>query len=480
MNFPIDGQSAMTARKLEVIPTASGGQFTFTPDPDVSHFNLYVFAPQKNGDIELQLKDQNGTTYPDKLNRGFSSSTFDGYRLFQNGKLAVCVPYRTAKNLVMQGTWTGKLNFPRHEHSPEYEVYLVSKKEFPFPTEGSILKVNPVVFLKDNDSTEIVLRNLKKSLRGAENIFARAGISLACDPFRTVIDPNLHVSADFWNSHTQALTQQYGYANRLNLFFVENLDFKELETGSNSNPDKNALGISGGIPGMQGSLDHRSACLIKLSWDPDDLSQKYIAQRHRTIAHEIGHYLGLIHQPSSKNLMFAKATTGSVLSDDQVHVLQSQPMVFTQYLSSTKHRINKVKLEITTGNRNPGLFDGPGTSQSIRFYLGKYVGNKLENGFFSMVLNSGPYESYFQKADHTDILEFNLTNSVFIEDVSHWSLSSHRGSSSGLFWTWDWWDLKQVKVYLNDTLVFDEVLNTYVGGGGKESSVTKAINKQNL
>ncbi|MCB9730159.1 MAG: hypothetical protein H6744_12700 [Deltaproteobacteria bacterium] len=182
---------------------------------------------------------------------------------------------------------------------------------------------------------------IKKALADFEAAYAQAGIRIGrityrdIDPIYQVVDGYLGPDNDF----EAAARQTAGSPPGINLIFVREI----LDTASSAGAFGFILGISGGIPGPIGYTGNgRSAVIIDGS-PPAGTGDSTVGL---TMAHEVGHFLGLFHSsefPSfnqlhdpipdtpendTSNLMyFEGGSAGAKLSPQQSAVMRGNPWI---------------------------------------------------------------------------------------------------------------------------------------------------------
>lgn len=187
--------------------------------------------------------------------------------------------------------------------------------------------------------------NVQKILDAFAGIYAAIGISLGTVTYRDV-DPGLQVVDGFngkGNDFEAVAATAAGAPPGVNVFFVREL----TDSASPMAAFGVILGISGGVPGPAAlEANGRSAVLISTA-DVPGQPKGDATHMGVTMAHEVGHYLGLFHssefgfgqnqvhdplpdtgENDTGNLMYYESSgNGKTLSNDQGAVLRANPWV---------------------------------------------------------------------------------------------------------------------------------------------------------
>ncbi|MBF0237843.1 MAG: hypothetical protein HQM12_09075 [SAR324 cluster bacterium] len=158
-------------------------------------------------------------------------------------------------------------------------------------TESPILVVKPYL-----TGTRYTSSNLTASLEHMVEIYKLAGITLELKDITTVTgDEYATISGDFTATNTAKVVCSGG-TTQVNLILAEDLTIPGTLGGT-------LLGISSGIPGPHGIEDRHNGVLIGLaahdqasSGQAPDLHARILGE---TMAHEMGHWLGLYHTTES-------------------------------------------------------------------------------------------------------------------------------------------------------------------------------------
>ena len=214
---------------------------------------------------------------------------------------------------------------------------------------SSILSIKPYLTGARYSTAEV-----DSALAVLKEIYEKAGLQVQLDAITVISEEKFStISSSFTNAITSELVSR-GASDRINLFFIE--DF----TGS----DSGILGISSGIPGSLGIAGNYNGVLNGMDGHVINGTLD-IQLLGETIAHEMGHWLGLFHttegsgsvfdpledtpecpisnaanslfgvQPSDceeldgTNLMFwtgSETLDQSTLSPDQIHIINYSPI----------------------------------------------------------------------------------------------------------------------------------------------------------
>ncbi len=305
-----------------------GEERTFTVPSNGVSFLLSAFGDSSagNGIGIATLTDPNGNEVVSALRENGTVIAGNGY----GNVLNPIIPSMQAT----PGTWS----FVPFFGTTEVQLTLRTGDT---PT-SSTLTVKPFL-----TGTAYSASDIEPVLAVMETIYEDAGIQIEIESISTISGSNFsNVSSNFLNSTTSSLVQN-GESDKANLFFIE--DF--------SGPDSGLLGVASGIPGALGITSNQNGVLIGI--DGHKQSGQILTQLlGETVAHEMGHLLGLFHptesdgatfdplddtpqctlgsiQPSdcigfgADNLMFWQGDLNieqSTLTPDQVHIINYSPI----------------------------------------------------------------------------------------------------------------------------------------------------------
>jgi hypothetical protein len=188
-------------------------------------------------------------------------------------------------------------------------------------------------------------------LERLNELLAQTGISVGTvTPLDLPVDVPQSVTTTLGTDSDLGLLFQAtaGAPSGVNVMFVESIVKENLEDGNTGI----VLGIAGGIPGPPFVVDGSSHSGVAISWTDTGGNPDLLAA---TIAHELGHYLGLFHtteqakegdppggshdpigdteENDKTNLMWWASEGGAVLTEGQGFVLLRHPNVWLQSAS---------------------------------------------------------------------------------------------------------------------------------------------------
>jgi hypothetical protein len=317
------------------------------------------------------------------------------------------------------------------------------------------LPIKPLVILGTEEKDHIMRLNYinDRILRVARVIFRGAGIDLKPE-IPDILVPKERLDLQFFKDPTATFVRRHADTNRVPVMFVDGLEL----------PTPGVLGGSGGIPGPQGFILSNGATLLPLSLQP---AEKLI----RAVVHELGHYLGLTHESAgwgvpkelseddkiramADNIMFY-SSTGTKFNDAQRHIVQQQPIVGVAKVP--EDRIKKIEIRITTGDKWPRWFDGPGTAMGVVMDLRSQDGRIIEEWSLR-----GPFEQGRSKG-----LTVTPTK-LRPNEAKTWTITV--GETN---WTRNWggdaWSLSRVTIIADGKTLVDEALDIFLGAGYADS-----------
>jgi len=262
--------SFTVATVSEITQTLVGGWPTgsfVVPDDGIS-FLLSTFYDDYSAVAFYSLTDPDGTNILSSSSalygRISGSAASYGY-----GHANVLVPQSPSFS-AKAGTWTFK-NYASDR------VKLVMRSDST-PSNATIV-VQPYI-----TGTTWTASDISEALGVMSNIYAENGITLTINSTITISDSQYaSVSGTFTNSTTSALISQ-GSSEAVNLFFIE--DYSGDWSG--------VLGNAAGIPGSMKMANSWNGVLNSLSAHATG-STLYSQLLGETVAHEMGHQLGLFH-----------------------------------------------------------------------------------------------------------------------------------------------------------------------------------------
>ncbi len=263
----------------EITQGIEGGYYTgsFSVPLDGVSFILSVFKDNNGSTAFYSLSDPDDT---DILSSS-STPTLSGAASGSSGSYGyanVLVP-QTPSFSAKAGTWTFKAY-----NNDRVKLALRS---------GSTPSSTTIVVQPYITGTTWVAGDLSDALSIMSSIYSANGITLSINSTITISDSQYAaVSGTFTDSTTSALVSQ-GSTEAVNIFFIEDY------TGSWSN----VLGNAAGIPGSMGIANAWNGVLNSLNAHASGstLDAQLLGE---TVAHEMGHQLGLFHPTEQEGKSF--------------------------------------------------------------------------------------------------------------------------------------------------------------------------------
>lgn len=423
---------------------------SFNTSAMVDCFCSYIFGKSRDAALSTQIQDSSGQTFPEYKDKALYNNTIsEKNSAFDNGVIGYSLPIVSQGYPTIGGSWKGEVNYDPDYGIPEMKVTQRITQEGQF--KKYVLPVNLVLYCakKNLDKrTEWINKELNK----VKSIFQQASINCVFSSIHVKGSPPKNISDDFWSKTTGDVVKANAKNDQLTVIIIENLIVKlPLEAGK-----------SGGIPGPQGFVNNFAAVLIRITNDPADVlvtNQDFLAY---TIAHEMGHYLGLTHDSAANdntNLMYYKLsglTTGS-LNATQFYILQNMPLVQMDFDSKTKKTpITQLEVIVVTGTRWPTWSQGPGTDMNVSFTLGSE-----DNGYQTWELNS--WGNDFESGTSS---QFTLTGvkNLFLEDINTWKIACSWSADMWIPFLGgpDNWNFMHLTLKVNGVLTDDREVDVFL------------------
>jgi hypothetical protein len=286
---PLDNQSA-SVMDLEygAAVTVSGGAgrevSIDVPEGAVS-FGIYLFGdPVGVRAAILALVSPEGVDVLDERNDpGFAEEDIEFCTL---GHCNVVVPKETAI-VPAPGTWTAVVGAAAEEDLDAIDLKGVVRTG-PLPA-STTFHVRPMLTtsIVDASAIEVVFESLAETFEGMY------GITLEIDPVVVSSDPKFESLPQDFLAPTTAELMTMGDPQSLNVFLAERL----YGVGG-------LLGISSGIPASHGVAGPFDGLLVHLANHLDMDGALKVELLEETLAHEMGHMLGLYHPTESDGTVF--------------------------------------------------------------------------------------------------------------------------------------------------------------------------------
>jgi hypothetical protein len=466
-----------------------GSKFSFSIEQDADCFCFYAIGEFRSG-YATRLTSSTGFLIPDISSADLYSNELipDGkYKGFakshETGITAFSTPISASSAERMKGIsgpWTGvRVKFIDDGVRPSLKI--VQRIRDPArQVNGYGLRINLAVYA--NSGSANINKFIKRARREIAGIFAEAKIKCSFGAIKNYPLPEGGISVSFNDANTKAAVSENASTDAVSVIFVQNLKAGDDIEG------KKTAGITGGIPGPQGFITNRSAVLINLDTTPSNPDNADIQNFAITIAHELGHYLGLKHWPEERpkkatkrekqNLMYytSNSEVRELLEPEQTLILQNMPIVEILYVNreligTDKTPVETLEIEITTGDRT--FLGTPTDNQNmgLTFALGSD-----EAGYQSWVLATADNGGVFEPGKTTSFPITSIDN-LFMEDLVAWSVDAEwsDGSSQPMRFatSTDYWDFLRIKITANGKVVTDTEVGKILTWVGQHSLVQK-------
>jgi hypothetical protein len=468
--------------------TDDGNKFSFTIDPDADCFCFYVLGAHHDH-YSSQLTSSNGDLIPDASFASLYSNPLKagrsnkGFAISHNGITAYSTRIAATSLKTIAGNWTGVRVFYEEPEAPP-EMKIAQRIRDPNKDSNSYgLQINLAVYA--NSGSANINNFIKRARREIADIFAEAKIKCSFGAIKNYPLPEGGISVSFNDANTKAAVSENASTDAVSVIFVQNLKAGDDIEG------KKTAGITGGIPGPQGFITNRSAVLINLDTTPSNPDNADIQNFAITIAHELGHYLGLKHWPDERpesptpedmqNLMYY-TNNGAIrkkLVSAQKYILQHMPIVEILYVNreligTDNTPVDTLDIEITTGDRT---FLGSPTdndNMGLTFQIGSE-----EAGYQSWVLAGADNGGVF-KPGKTSSFTLTDLDSLFMEDLAAWSVNADWTDPSSqpmrFATSTDYWDFLRIKITANGKVITDTEVGKILTWVGQHSLVQKIGN----
>ncbi|VAX23989.1 hypothetical protein MNBD_NITROSPINAE02-2207 [hydrothermal vent metagenome] len=259
----------------------SGNSGSFDIPGGVSSVTLYANGEMNADNLTISVMD------------GPDDSGYVGtYRVAVDGPYGLAVA-RTIPDAdytpVTEGRWRYKINC--------FGCLVPEIKAFWKSGEGVNMKLN-VILVSQSDITSADDPNLQETLGRFKSIFASNGINISEITYKWIESDDTVITSTDTNGNFQP-----DGMDRLFSGNKGNSDFVQLFFVQSAGPG-GTLGIAGGIPGPPVAGTAHSGVIAATFGGLSTLSSHDKNLLGETIAHEIGHYLGLYHTSESNGLRF--------------------------------------------------------------------------------------------------------------------------------------------------------------------------------
>lgn len=435
---------------IQAPTTGNPKSFSFSTNSAADCFSLYVLPSMRDETFKVQIKDSANHTFPEFKDKDlYDESVSNDNFISDKGNIEFSLPIVSQSYPTIGGTWTGQMKYNAQDGVPTMKV--AQRITFPENIDQYTLQVNLVLY-SSNTNLDKKKQWINKEIKTVKRIFEQASINCSFSTILVAGTPPVGISDNFWSTTTGQVVQANAKTDQLTVIIVENLIVKlPLEAG-----------IAGGIPGPQGFINNFAAVLVKITNDPSDplvVNKDFMAF---TMAHEMGHYLGLTHESAGSdntNLMYYKLNglTDGSLNAKQIFILQNMPLVQIVYRgSAVKTPITQLQVIVTTGTRWPGYLDGPGTDMNVNFSLGSDA-----NGYQTWELNSWGNDFV---SGTVDTFTFTNIQNLFVEDINTWKIICSWSADMYIPFIGgqDCWNFKHIKILANGVVVDDREVDIFL------------------
>lgn len=420
--------------------------------------------------VAIQLKDSLGKVYPEYQYQslyGYPISMAD-FMASSSGYIAFPVPITQTGDSSpnVTGQWTGASLYDGSNKPALYCCSRTLQSLSNLAVTNMELKVKFVAYTSANGA---LLTQIRKYITAAINyvvkVYQSVPINIKNGVLQTKALPPGKISYDFNDPQTSAIVKENAEPFTLSVIFIEDLD-----TGTQTN----AIGRSGGIPGPQGFTCQYSAVLVKLNKDPNSTFYLYPELLGNTIAHEMGHYLGLTHDSSEKqkrNLMSQRAGgNNTLINDTQKFILTHMPMVQVNYgqrelLAVTP--VTDLEVAITTGTNT----FANGSNQNDLMILNFGIGvNGSDCQTWSL---SKTNEPFLQPGTTTTFQLQDIAADLYMEDLLTWGINcdwnNYMASPMNFLTVDNYWDFRHIKITANGQVIADSDINRMMSWIGEKN-----------
>jgi hypothetical protein len=450
------------------VSTDNNRHFSFTINNATDCFCFYGSTGNKAMTYNTQLINSVGSVSPEYIHKELYAepvSSKNNIVSKNNGVTEFSVPIaENNQSIVMGGAWTGIAKYDAN--SAIFPSFRFTERITVPGMQPDVygIKLNLVLYSSTKASAQQV-KWIKEALKTVSKVFAEASIMCSFSDVKVLPLPAETITIAFELSPTYDIVTTNAKTDEITVIFAENLSAPKNVAGVY----KTVAGRSGGIPGPQGFVNEFAGVLIGIENNANISTSVSAGVLGLTIAHEVGHYLGLTHessQNSDTNLMFPtlklRGYSKGILNDQQIFILQRMPIVTVKYtdrelLETDKTPITSLEIAVSTGSRSLLGTSANNNTMVINFQLGSD-----ESDYQTWVLNADNTNSF--QPGTTEIFQLDNITTLFMEDLTTWKLNANWNED--MFYPinfqtlTNYWDFKHIKITANNTVIVDADINT--------------------